>query len=221
MKERIIPYKGKGIKVLFSVDRCTHVAECIRGLPKVFDSQRRPWIEPDSASPDKVAEVVMRCPTGALHFRRMDGGTAEPIPQENIMTVEPDGPVYIRGDIEILTSNRELIRHDTRVAFCRCGASKIKPYCDGTHEAIDFRDSGEIHIERKPLKEINQNGKLIVTIKSDGPLLLNGPLKFKDGDGTVINLGNRNTICRCGGSKKMPFCDGTHVRIGFSTEADT
>ena len=78
-------YRSEKITVSFDLERCIHSAECVRGLPAVFDAEKRPWIQPDRSDPDRVAEVVMRCPTGALQFERRDGGTEEPMPNENIV----------------------------------------------------------------------------------------------------------------------------------------
>ncbi len=61
-------YKGEGVTVFFDARRCLHVAECVRGLPGVFDTDKRPWIQPDHADALEIAEVVRRCPTGALHY---------------------------------------------------------------------------------------------------------------------------------------------------------
>lgn len=68
-------YEGRSITVTFEAGRCRHAAECVRGLPEVFDTGRRPWIQPDNAAADRLAEVVTRCPSGALQYRRADGGT--------------------------------------------------------------------------------------------------------------------------------------------------
>ena len=70
-------YRGEGIEVSFDLDRCIHIGECLLTLPEVFDLQRRPWIEADGADPDVVADTVLRCPSGALMFRRLDGGPEE------------------------------------------------------------------------------------------------------------------------------------------------
>src|SRR5439155_3271306 len=75
-------YANDAIEVTWEPAFCIHAADCLRGLPDVFDPMRRPWIEVDRASPDQIAEVVQRCPTGALHFRRLDGGPQEPEPEE-------------------------------------------------------------------------------------------------------------------------------------------
>ena len=62
-------YDGKEITVSFDAEVCRHAAECVKGLPAVFDTQRRPWIDPDGASPEEVAAQVRRCPSGALQYQ--------------------------------------------------------------------------------------------------------------------------------------------------------
>ena len=71
-------YENDDVVVTWEPAYCIHTANCLNGLPEVFDAWRRPWIEVDKASADDIADVVMRCPTGALHFRRLDGGPEEP-----------------------------------------------------------------------------------------------------------------------------------------------
>jgi uncharacterized Fe-S cluster protein YjdI len=63
-------YEGTDVDVSFDSALCEHAAECVRGLPAVFEVGRRPWIIPDNASVDEVAEVVARCPSGALRIER-------------------------------------------------------------------------------------------------------------------------------------------------------
>jgi CDGSH-type Zn-finger protein/uncharacterized Fe-S cluster protein YjdI len=108
-------------------------------LPAVFDNQRRPWIIVDNGSPGDIGEVIQRCPTGALHFRRLDGGPQEPVPVETKVQERPNGPLFVRGDVTIFGEDHTLVRHDTRVALCRCGASANKPFCDGSHRRVGFR----------------------------------------------------------------------------------
>ena len=101
MKSRVYTYKGKSITVTFDVALCTHVAECLRGLPGVFASFERPWVKPDEAPPDDVARIIEKCPTGALQYRRTDGGPQETIPSENRVQVLSNGPYYLTGNIEL------------------------------------------------------------------------------------------------------------------------
>lgn len=69
MEKKLQTYKGKGSTVTYDPNTCIHAAECVKGLPAVFDVSRKRWIDPDAASPAEVAEVVGRCPSGALkHF---------------------------------------------------------------------------------------------------------------------------------------------------------
>ena len=117
---------------------CNHTGNCFRGLPGVFQPQHRPWVSVNTESADKIAAVVMTCPTGALHFERFDGGPQEPQPEETTIDARPNGPLHVRGQVRIVGPGGQLIREDTRVALCRCGASENKPFCDGSHRRIGF-----------------------------------------------------------------------------------
>lgn len=216
MKEKTIKYPGNAIDVYFTYERCTHVAECLEGAPKVFNVQRRPWVLPDEESADKVAEVIMRCPTGALHFKRKDGGEEEKIPEKNIITVTIRGPYYVHGDIEIKNADGEVIITDTRVALCRCGSSNIFPFCDNSHRIHGFDSDGEL--QKRDAKTEAGAGKLVITEVKDGPLDIEGPFEIVDAQGELLFRGNRARLCRCGKSKRMPFCDMSHKGAGFKTE---
>jgi len=140
MSGKVHEYEGQSVVVTYDAKRCIHAAECVHGLPGVFDPKARPWVAPDAAGADELAEVVARCPTGALHLTRRDGGGAEAAPGENTITVEADGPLYAAGDLEVVDAEGSVLLTDTRIALCRCGASKNKPFCDGSHWDNDFRD---------------------------------------------------------------------------------
>src|SRR5947208_5454992 len=132
-------YANDRIEVTWEPAFCIHVAECLRGLPAVFDNQRRPWIVVDNGSPGEIGDVIQRCPTGALHFRRLDGGPQEPVPEETTVQERPNGPLFVRGNVRIFGQDHTLVRQDTRAALCRCGASANKPFCDGSHRRVGFR----------------------------------------------------------------------------------
>jgi uncharacterized Fe-S cluster protein YjdI len=127
-------YTAPSITVFFDLRRCLHYAECLAGLPDVFDATRRPWIEADLADAESVAEVVRRCPTGALHYRLTDGDPEEPA-RPTTITPEPGGPLLVRGDLVLET--REGGRHETRAALCRCGRTRNEPFCDGACEVSE------------------------------------------------------------------------------------
>jgi CDGSH-type Zn-finger protein/uncharacterized Fe-S cluster protein YjdI len=220
MKEKIIRYRGRNIVVGFNPERCTHVAECLRGLPDVFDNSHKPWVDPNAASPVDVAGVIMRCPTGALHFHRTDGGPEETIPSENRILIAEDGPLYLSGDIEIVSSGGEPIIRDTRIALCRCGASQHMPFCDGRHFFSGFEDSKKEKMAEGCAQSMGQTeimGALTVTPMPDGPLRISGPFTLEsENHGGKIRT-DRALLCRCGVSKAKPFCDGSHTKIRFDT----
>ena len=93
-------YNAPKVTVYYDRGRCLHFAECVCGLPQVFDVQKRPWIQPDNASADEVAEVVRRCPSGVLHYRLEEGPPEEP---EQLTHVElvTDGPINLRRELSI------------------------------------------------------------------------------------------------------------------------
>ena len=134
-------YRGDGIEVSFDLDRCIHVGECLLSLPDVFELERRPWIDADAADPGAIAEVIERCPSGALGYRRLDGGPAE---RHETTTIEPmrDGPLRVTGEVHVrLDDGSEEVL--PRATLCRCGESQRKPFCDNTHLKIGFRAPGE------------------------------------------------------------------------------
>ncbi|MBA4399529.1 MAG: hypothetical protein C0396_06635 [Anaerolinea sp.] len=132
-------YKNDQIAIYWEPSLCIHVGNCYRGLPKVFDPQARPWVAVDADTADRIARVVETCPTGALHYERLDGGTQESIPAETTIDARPNGPLFIHGPLKIIEVGGHVIREDTRAALCRCGHSENKPFCDGTHRLIGFK----------------------------------------------------------------------------------
>ena len=136
-------YVGDGIAVQWDAKRCIHSRECVSGMPGVFDPQARPWINVNNAAgrADELAEVIQRCPTGALHYRRLDGAPGETAGASVRVVAQRDGPLYVRGDLEIKDANGAIIHKDVRVALCRCGVSSNKPFCDNSHVEAGFTAS--------------------------------------------------------------------------------
>jgi uncharacterized Fe-S cluster protein YjdI/CDGSH-type Zn-finger protein len=140
-------YRGRDIEVSFDLDLCVHIGECLRGHKGVFNLQRRPWLLPDEAQADLVAEIVERCPSGALLYHRHDGGAEEAHKGTNVTPIR-NGPLLVTGDIEVRREDGTVERLP-RVTLCRCGSSKTKPFCDNQHLAVGFRAPGlpfKIHI---------------------------------------------------------------------------
>ncbi len=217
MAERIHRYAGQQIEVTYDAKRCIHAAECVRGLPQVFDTAVTPWVKPDNAGADRVAEVILRCPTGALHFRRRDGGAEETTPATNSVRIEPNGPLYLRGEIRIEDEKGKTIIEETRVALCRCGATKRSPLCDGSHREVGFRDAGVVAEQaRSDAAEMTPSGHVAIVPSTDGPLLVTGVVEVAGGDSSTA-IKKDPTFCRCGASGSKPFCDGSHHRVHFKS----
>lgn len=135
-------YEGDGIAVLFEARRCIHAGECVSHLPGVFNPDSRPWIDAGGAAADDIARVVEQCPSGALTYERTDGRAGEAIPSgAPVVVTVVDGPLYVRGAIEVVDFEGRVVTGGPRVALCRCGASKNKPYCDNSHTEAGFSDA--------------------------------------------------------------------------------
>lgn len=215
--DRVHTFKSDGITVTWSHRRCTHAAECVMRLPTVFEPGRVPWVDATAASSAAIADVVQRCPTGALHFERHDGGAAEAVPTANTVLVSRDGPLLLRGDIEVRDDDGNVLLRDTRVALCRCGLSKTKPLCDNAHRAARFRDPGAIASEDAVQDPGGSGSALCVTPHEHESLELSGPFVVGSSDGQTMQAGTSVWLCRCGGSQDKPFCDGSHARVGFKS----
>lgn len=220
MQSKISKYESDDIDVSYDVKRCIHAEECVKRLRVVFDPNKRPWIQPQHAPADELAETIHHCPTGALHYTRKDTNQQEAIPQENTIRIVPNGPLYVRGDATIITSEGETLLQDTRIALCRCGASKNKPLCDNSHKDIQFTDDG-LPQPADDLMQITPDEAgtpLTITANTNGSLKIEGQFTMQNANGEVIFAGAETWLCRCGGSSNKPFCDGTHKKIDFKSE---
>jgi uncharacterized Fe-S cluster protein YjdI len=132
-------YPGEGIVVHWEPKLCIHVANCIRAQPGVFNPEARPWVDVTGADAGAIAEAIEMCPTGALRYERTDGAPQE-APQTPA-TVQPrlNGPLFVRGEVEVVDTQGNVLREARRLALCRCGHSENKPYCDLSHRAAGFR----------------------------------------------------------------------------------
>lgn len=216
VKSKIHHYKGEAIEVQYDVARCIHAEACVRGLSAVFDKKKRPWIQPDAAPADAVAQTVEQCPSGALHYTRRDGGADETQPEHNTIQLVENGPLYVRGQVRISSEDGTVLLQDTRLALCRCGASNNKPLCDNSHLHIGFHapSAGRTGIEAVS----SDGGTLTIQPTHNGSLHLVGSFTILDDSGQTLFQGEEAWLCRCGGSGDKPFCDGTHKRNGFTAD---
>ncbi len=213
MDEKIYTYEGDDVTVTYDLKRCVHAAECVKGLPQVFDPNKKPWVAPGNAGAEEVAAAIRSCPSGALKYK-LKNGPDEQTPNSNTVHIDPDGPLYARGDMEVRTPEGEMVLKDVRIAFCRCGASKNKPLCDLSHTEAGFTDPGHLGTSKLAPEE-GASDTMRITTNKNGPLRFEGKVTIYSADGSSSVEGVKGALCRCGASKNKPFCDGTHREIGF------
>jgi CDGSH-type Zn-finger protein/uncharacterized Fe-S cluster protein YjdI len=209
-------YPGERATVTWNGHLCIHIGECSRAKGELFIAGRQPWCQPDLASDAEVEDVVARCPSGALSVRRADGTRPERAATENSVQVSYNGPLFVRGDLDIENAPPNAPALKFRAALCRCGQSRNKPYCDNSHEKAGFRDSAAIG--EPGAASVESSGPLQIKLAKNGPLLFKGNLTMYAGSGRAAWRGNQVALCRCGGSNNKPFCDGSHKTNGFSSD---
>jgi len=208
--------RGKVVTIRFDHSRCIHSRHCVLGEPAVFVANKPgEWIYPDAATPEHIAIVAHNCPSGAITYERNDGVEGEINPLVNVARLRENGPVAIHAELQIAGAADGSCT--TRATLCRCGQSKNKPFCDGSHNDAKFIASGEPATQSSEALPV-RNGPLAVRPLRDGPLEITGNLELCSGTGRTINRVADVTpirLCRCGQSANKPYCDGTHGVVGF------
>jgi len=153
-------YSTAEIEVSWEPDLCIHSGKCVQGSARVFNPRRRPWIELEHESAERVLAIVADCPSGALKARRLMegergrneegtdprvGGVVEsgsqaqpPRPSMPVITASRNGPLLIEFACVVKDADGNVVREIQKGAFCRCGQSSTKPFCDGTHKKVGF-----------------------------------------------------------------------------------
>jgi len=205
--------EGQDLTLLYEGKKCIHARFCVTGAPKVFLANvKGPWISPDGIEVDRLVEIAHACPSGAIRYTRKDGKHDETPPPVNLIAIREAGPYAVRADIRL---NGEPAGF--RATLCRCGASKNKPFCDGSHHDAGFIASGEPATAKADMLAV-RDGPLSIDPQLDGPLQVRGNLEITSGTGRVVTRITQTKLCRCGQSNTKPFCDGTHARVGFKSE---
>lgn len=141
MKEIIKKYDAGDITIVWQPAKCIHAGECVKALPNVYKPREKPWLTPENASADELRAQIKLCPSGALSF--IENADQPKVKTTNSSTttiqVSPNGPLLCRGNIEVKKADGSVELKENMTAFCRCGASTNKPYCDGSHNSIGFQ----------------------------------------------------------------------------------
>ncbi len=209
--QRVETAQGRDLTITFDAKRCIHARYCVLGQPGVFKANAvGAWIAPDEAtSTEALIAVAQNCPSGAIQYRRKDGGPEEQPPAVNLIQLRENGPLSFRGELVMYG-----LAGSYRATLCRCGQSQNKPYCDGAHRSAGFTATGEpADGDVEPLA--TRDGPLAIKPLPNGPLAVSGNMELLSGTGRTIGKAQTAMMCRCGASQNKPYCDGSHARVEF------
>jgi len=140
--DKLEHYAAKGITIHDNRSICAHAGACTDGLKSVFKYKSEPWIDPAGGAVAAIVETIRKCPSGALSYT-LDGATDNDQQQQPSITATKDGPYAVAGDVQLAGQTWAEGAARQRYTLCRCGASKNKPFCDGTHWSIAFKDPAD------------------------------------------------------------------------------
>ena len=137
-KEVVKEYSNTDITVVWKPKGCIHSKKCWKELIQVFNPQNRPWVNMNGANTDRIKKQVEACPSGALSYV-VKGESKVEAHTETKVEVLQNGPLLIYGTLQVANSDGITEKKNKTTAFCRCGASQNKPYCDGAHVKAEFK----------------------------------------------------------------------------------
>jgi len=139
MKDITKTYTNSEITIVWKSSICIHSRICFNGLGQVFNPAEHPLIKPENATTETLMAQIDNCPSGALSYYKNDEAKTENVEVETIAEVAENGPLLVYGNLKVKRNDGTIEQKNKVTAFCRCGASNNKPYCDGTHRKIDFK----------------------------------------------------------------------------------
>ena len=133
-------YSNGDLTVVWKPRLCIHSEICVKTLPGVYKPQEKPWIQAENATVDELMAQIDKCPSGALtYYNKNESENISETVNEGIkVEVMANGPLLVYGELEVTGSDGKVETKKRTTAFCRCGASANKPYCDGEHNKIGF-----------------------------------------------------------------------------------
>lgn len=135
-------YSNGEITVVWKPSLCIHSKKCFNGLPSVFDPAKRPWINPEGAVTSEIIRQVSECPSMALSYYKnseSEKNTDSDSDIETVVEAKPNGPLFVYGNIIVKKTDGSDENRKKVTAFCRCGNSNNKPFCDGSHIKAGFK----------------------------------------------------------------------------------
>ena len=143
--DKLETYAGRDVTILDNRGICSHAAHCTTGRPVVWRSAIEPWIDADGAAKHEVIETIRKCPSGALSYLEQ-GQLHNEYHDVAEIHVTRDGPYSVLGGIELWGVEFGEGASREHYALCRCGASRNKPFCDGSHWYAGFHDDEALTI---------------------------------------------------------------------------
>ncbi|WP_299895470.1 (4Fe-4S)-binding protein [uncultured Aquimarina sp.] len=132
-------YTNRELTIVWKPKTCIHAAECIKALPKVYNPNEKPWITIENATTEELKKQIAKCPSGALSYYMNGEENKESETLETKVEVLENGPLLVYGTLKVTDKEGNTETKNKTTAFCRCGQSHNKPYCDGTHVSSNFK----------------------------------------------------------------------------------
>jgi CDGSH-type Zn-finger protein len=131
-------YVGARITIHDNRGLCAHAGACTERLAAVWRMNQEPWIDPDGAELAAIVATIEACPSGALAYT-LDGTEHRDLDRPPAIQMTRDGPYRVTGGVELKGQDRGEGVSREHYTLCRCGASKNKPFCDGSHWQAGFK----------------------------------------------------------------------------------
>jgi uncharacterized Fe-S cluster protein YjdI/CDGSH-type Zn-finger protein len=137
-EEIVKRYEKDGFTILWKPAKCIHSEICVKTLPRVYRPKDKPWIQPEFANLPELRSQIDRCPSGALTYEESKSNTPLNSKTMTEIQVVKGGPLIVKSDCTLEGADGSVETRQGNTAFCRCGASSNKPFCDGSHRKVDF-----------------------------------------------------------------------------------
>lgn len=136
-REIVKEYTNGDLTVVWKPKMCIHSEICVKTLPEVYNPKEKPWIKAENASIEALKEQISKCPSGALTYKLKGETTMEETKTTECNIIE-NGPLLVSGTLKVTLADGTVETKKRSTAFCRCGSSNNKPYCDGAHNQMGF-----------------------------------------------------------------------------------
>lgn len=199
--DKRVTYVGKKITIHDNRAICSHAGYCTDNLPSVWRTDTQPWIDPDGADVDEIIETIKKCPSGALSYS-IDNVEHRDRVREPAVKLAKDGPLEVTGGIRLKDVTQGEGASQEHYTLCRCGESKNKPFCDGTHWHVQFKGDNSVKIanvnelkNRAPAHVVADGTDLVVVKDGSSVFVLEGKCRHQGAPMSEGSLEGGNIVC--------------------------